>query len=142
MRLEMERDDFVKLMYERVDMETLFDVFSNSLSQTEDFVFVENDGDISIIYKEMDSGPKIINWYKLTHVGRCLNLWGFRDINELKEILDLLNKNLKEVELQEEKKMTVREVLENMKDGASILYIKNIEGTNLVLSRNMIPFLQ
>ena len=38
--------------------------------------------------------------------------------------------------------MTVREVLENMKDGASILYIKNIEGTNLVLSRNMIPFLQ
>lgn len=36
--------------------------------------------------------------------------------------------------------MTVREALENMKDGASILYIKNIEGTNLVLSRNMIPF--
>lgn len=99
MWLKMERDDFVKLMYERVDMETLFDVFSNSLSQTEDFVFVENDGDTSIIYKEMDSGPKIINWYKLTHVGRCLNLWGFRDINELKEILDLLNKNLKEVEL-------------------------------------------
>ena len=99
MRLEMEREDFVKLMYERVDMETLFDVFSNSLSQTEDFVFVEDGGDISIIYKEMDSGSKIINWYKLTHVGRCLNLWGFRDINELKEILDLLNENLKEVEL-------------------------------------------
>lgn len=99
MWLKMERDDFVKLMYDRVDMETLFDVFSNSLSQTEDFVFVENDGDISIIYKEMDSEPKIINWYKLTHVGRCLNLWGFRDINELKEILDLLNENLKEVEL-------------------------------------------
>lgn len=36
--------------------------------------------------------------------------------------------------------MTVREVLENMKGGASILYIKNIEGTNLVLSRNMIHF--
>lgn len=36
--------------------------------------------------------------------------------------------------------MTVREVLENMKGGASILYIKNIKGTNLVLSRNMIPF--
>lgn len=99
MRLEMERDDFVKLMYERVDMETLFDVFSNSLSQTEDFVFVEEGGEVSIIYKEMDSESKIINWYKLTHVGRCLNLWGFRDINELKEILDLLNKNLKEVEL-------------------------------------------
>ena len=99
MRLEMEREDFVKLMYERVDMETLFDVFSNSLSQTEDFVFVEADGEVSIIYKEMDSEPKIINWYKLTHVGGCLNLWGFRDINELKEILDLLNKNLKEAEL-------------------------------------------
>lgn len=99
MRLEMERDDFVKLMYERVDMETLFDVFSNSLSQTMDFVFIENDGEVSIIYKDMDSEPKIINWYKLTHVGRCLNLWGFRDINELKEILDLLNENLKEVEL-------------------------------------------
>lgn len=99
MRLEMEREDFVKLMYERVDMETLFDVFSNSLSQTEDFVFVEDGGEVSIIYKEMDSEPKIINWYKLTHVGRCLNLWGFRDINELKEILDLLNENLKEVEL-------------------------------------------
>lgn len=99
MRLEMERDDFVKLMCERVDMETLFDVFSNSLSQTMDFVFIENDGEVSIIYKDMDSEPKIINWYKLTHVGRCLNLWGFRDINELKEILDLLNENLKEVEL-------------------------------------------
>lgn len=99
MRLEMGREDFVKLMYERVDMETLFDVFSNSLSQTEDFVFVEDGGEVSIIYKEMDSEPKIINWYKLTHVGRCLNLWGFRDINELKEILDLLNENLKEVEL-------------------------------------------
>lgn len=36
--------------------------------------------------------------------------------------------------------MTVREVLENMQGGASILYIKNIEGTNLVLSRNMIHF--
>jgi hypothetical protein len=36
--------------------------------------------------------------------------------------------------------MTVREVLENMIGGASILYIKNIKGTNLVLSRNMIPF--
>lgn len=36
--------------------------------------------------------------------------------------------------------MTVREVLENMKGGASILYIKGIEGANLVLSRNMIPF--
>lgn len=95
----MGREDFVKLMYERVDMETLFDVFSNSLSQTEDFVFVEDGGEVSIIYKEMDSEPKIINWYKLTHVGRCLNLWGFRDINELKEILDLLNENLKEVEL-------------------------------------------
>lgn len=99
MWLKMERDDFVKLMYERVDMETLFDVFSNSLSQTMDFVFIENDGEVSIIYKDMDSEPKIINWYKLTHVGRCLNLWGFRDINELKEILNLLNENLKEVEL-------------------------------------------
>lgn len=36
MWLKMEREDFVKLMYERVDMETLFDVFSNSLSQTEE----------------------------------------------------------------------------------------------------------
>lgn len=36
--------------------------------------------------------------------------------------------------------MTVREILENMEGGASILYIKDIEGANLVLSRNMIPF--
>lgn len=97
MRLEMEREDFVKLMYERVDMETLFDVFSNSLSQTEDFVFVENDGDISIIYKDMDSEPKIINWYKLTHVGRCLNLWGFKNVEELENILDDLDDDLKRI---------------------------------------------
>ena len=90
----MERDDFVKLMYERVDMETLFDVFSNSLSQTEDFLFVEDGGEVSIIYKEMDSEPKIINWYKLTHVGRCLNLWGFKNVEELKDILDDLNDDL------------------------------------------------
>lgn len=36
--------------------------------------------------------------------------------------------------------MTVREVLESMKGGASILYIKHVKGTNLVLSRSMIPF--
>lgn len=36
--------------------------------------------------------------------------------------------------------MTVREVLESMKDGATILYIKNVKGTNVTLSRNMIPF--
>jgi hypothetical protein len=102
MRLEMEREDFVKLMYERVDMETLFDVFSNSLSQTEDFVFVEDDGEVSIIYKEMDSEPKIINWYKLTHVGRCLNLWGFKNVEELENILDDLNDDLKRIKGDEE----------------------------------------
>lgn len=98
MKLEMERDDFVKLMYERVDMETLFDVFSNSLSQTMDFVFVEDGGEVSIIYKEMDSEPKIINWYKLTHVGRCLNLWGFKNVEELENILDDLNDDLERIE--------------------------------------------
>lgn len=36
--------------------------------------------------------------------------------------------------------MTVREVLESMKDGATILYIKNVKGTDVTLSRNMIPF--
>lgn len=97
MRLEMGREDFVKLMYERVDMETLFDVFSNSLSQTEDFVFVEDGGEVSIIYKEMDSGPKIINWYKLTHVGRCLNLWGFKNVEKLENILDDLNDDLERI---------------------------------------------
>lgn len=97
MRLEMERDDFVKLMYERVDMETLFDVFSNSLSQTEDFVFVEDGVEVSIIYKEMDSEPKIINWYKLTHVGRCLNLWGFKNVEKLENILDDLNDDLERI---------------------------------------------
>lgn len=98
MKLEMERDDFVKLMYERVDMETLFDVFSSSLSQTMDFVFVEDGGEVSIIYKEMDSEPKIINWYKLTHVGRCLNLWGFKNVEELENILDDLNDDLERIE--------------------------------------------
>ena len=102
MWLKMEREDFVKLMYERVNMETLFDVFSNSLSQTEDFVFVENSGDVSIIYKDMDSEPKIINWYKLTHVGRCLNLWGFKNVEELENILDDLNDDLKRIKGDEE----------------------------------------
>lgn len=102
MWLKMEREDFVKLMYERVDMETLFDVFSNSLSQTEDFVFIENDGEVSIIYKDMDSEPKIINWYKLTHVGRCLNLWGFKNVEELENILDDLNDDLKRIKGDEE----------------------------------------
>lgn len=97
MRLGMGREDFVKLMYERVDMETLFDVFSNSLSQTEDFVFVEDGGEVSIIYKEMDSEPKIINWYKLTHVGRCLNLWGFKNVEKLENILDDLNDDLERI---------------------------------------------
>lgn len=98
MKLEMEREDFVKLMYEMVDMETLFDVFSNSLSQTMDFVLVEDGGEVSIIYKEMDSEPKIINWYKLTHVGRCLNLWGFKNVEELENILDDLNDDLERIE--------------------------------------------
>lgn len=99
MKLEMECDDFVKLMYERVDMDKLFDIFDGYLSQTTDFVFLRNEDEVSIIFKQLDGEPKIINLYKLTHVGRYLNLWGFENVNELKEILDLLNINLKEAEL-------------------------------------------
>lgn len=99
MKLEMEREDFVKLMYEMVDMDKLFDIFDVYLTQTTDFVFLRNEDDISIIFKQLDGEPKIINWYKLTHIGRYLNLWGFENVNELKEILDLLNINLKEAKL-------------------------------------------
>lgn len=100
MELDMKREDFVKLMYDKVDMDKLYDMFDSYLTQTTDFVFLRSNGeDVSIIFKKLDSEPKIINWYKLAHIGRYLNLWGFRSINELEYILDLLNKNLKEVEL-------------------------------------------
>lgn len=99
MKLEMEREDFVKLMYEMVDMDKLFDIFDGYLTQTTDFVFLRNEDDVSIIYKELDSEPKIINWYKLTHVGRCLNLWGFKSVDDLRGTLNTLNEDLKEAEL-------------------------------------------
>lgn len=95
MRLEMERDDFVKLMYEKVDMDKLYDKFDSYLSQTMNFVFLRNEDDVSIIDKALDREPKIINWFKLTHVGRCLNLWGFESIEELGYVLEDLNEDLK-----------------------------------------------
>lgn len=102
---EIKQGDCIELMKnlpnKSIDM-ILCDLPYGTTKNKWDFVFVENDGEVSIIYKEMDSEPKIINWYKLTHVGRCLNLWGFKNVEELENILDDLDDDLKRIKGDEE----------------------------------------
>ena len=72
--------------------------WSGGLLQTESFlIHNEPGGDISIIDKDsLDSIPKVINWYKYTHIGRALNVHGFKDVEELKETIELLREELEE----------------------------------------------
>lgn len=88
-QLEITREDFVKLLgdYDLIDI--ILDKLDSPLSETESFIFSNMiGGDVSIIDKySLDRTPKIINWYKQTHIGRCLNLYGFSNIDELKDTL-------------------------------------------------------
>ena len=94
------REDFVKLVSADGLIDRILDSvdYSGGFLQTETFIIHnEPGGDISIIDKySLDRTPKVINWYKYTHVGRALNVYGFKDVEELKTALVLLNVELED----------------------------------------------
>lgn len=98
MELEMERETFCKFMYHYVkDMDTLLDILDCGLYETDNFIFTQWEQDCSIIYQKLDEEPKVINWYKQNHLGRCLHLWGFEDIHDFIRTLALLNEDINEL---------------------------------------------
>lgn len=96
----MNRQGFCELI-ERLDMgELILDAFDEGV-QTEEFALIRYEEDVSIIRKSsLDDVPQVINWYKYTHIGRALNLYGFEDEAEVEEFL----KELKEELLKEMRK--------------------------------------
>lgn len=88
-QLEIDRDDFVNLLKEYDLINPILDQLDVPLSETESFIFSNmNGGDVSIIDKySLDRTPKIINWYKQAHVGRCLNLYGFSNEDDFRNTL-------------------------------------------------------
>ena len=99
--MKIERDEFVKFMKHENTIELLFMGFEylGDLFQTESFIFYNDcGGDVSIIDKyTLDrEKPRIVNWYKLYHVGRCLNITGFEDMEDLEAWRSELNEELKD----------------------------------------------
>ena len=95
---EVNRSRFVELMNRHPDMlELVFDQFEDgSLSQVESFVFIRWEDDVTILdASTLDSTPRYVNWYKLYHVGRCVNIMGFAEEDSLIKFLDLLYDTLK-----------------------------------------------
>ncbi len=96
--IKIERNDFVELLENKGLVEPILNTFDKygALFQSENFIFYNDvDGDVSIIFKEMDTTPKVINWYKLTHIGRSLNLHGFNNFEDLEYFLETLKEDLK-----------------------------------------------
>ena len=96
--IKIERYEFVGLLENKDLVEPILNAFDEhgALFQTENFIFYNDvDGDVSIIFKELDITPKVINWYKLTHIGRSLNLNGFNNFEDLEYFLEILKEDLK-----------------------------------------------
>ena len=94
----LNRDEFVKVLKEYGCTDLILDVFDyGSLHETETFIFHnEPSGDVSIIDKTtLDSKPRVINWYKLTHIGRALNIYGFNSWEEFVDTLHNIRDELK-----------------------------------------------
>ena len=65
--------------------------------QTDSFIIFYDcyNEDLFIIYKSIDN-IKMLCWYKLWHVGRCFNLIGINNKEELEEFFKELGSELKE----------------------------------------------
>lgn len=79
------REEFVSFMKKDGLIDMVFLAFEevSSLFETETYIFHNNyNGDVSIIDKySLDKRfPRVINWYKLYHVGRALSITGFDDM--------------------------------------------------------------
>ena len=95
MKLILEREQFCTLIEQYNLVGLLMDKLDIELSRTENFLFFADENeDVSIISRNLDEQPKIINWYKKAHIGRCLNLWGFESEAELESFLATLKDDL------------------------------------------------
>jgi hypothetical protein len=95
----MERDKFRRIFAAFDPDDMILDLFDNgSLFETESYILHnEQNGDVSIIDKlSLDGTPRVINWYKLTHIGRALNLYGFKNEMEVRVMIISVVRELKE----------------------------------------------
>lgn len=106
MRYQIERDDFCKLMKECDPQDKILEVFENwTICQTDTYLFIHNEEDVSIIDKDSldKKHPRIINWYKLYHYGRCLNIPHLESIKNyelrIEEVRWMLNHIVEEITL-------------------------------------------
>lgn len=96
-KLNISRERFCALLMELDLTELILDAFDDGV-QTEEFALIRYEEDVSIIRKSsLDGVPQVINWYKYTHIGRCLNCYGFENEYELRDVLTELKEELLEV---------------------------------------------
>lgn len=92
------RDEFINMLVKFDKSELIVRKFEETfnVSETESYVFIRYESDVTIIEKaSLDKCPKIINWYKLYHFGRALNLNGFSNQKEIQEFISEVVSELK-----------------------------------------------
>lgn len=100
--MKMERERFVEIFnrYNLTDvLDELFEKKDSYLIETANFIIHYNTTweEAALISQDFDNDPKIINWYKLYHVGRALNLYGFENEEQVDEFLCKLREDIKEM---------------------------------------------
>ena len=87
MKAEIDRELISELFEKYIDYDKFEDIVYGD-GQTDSFIlFYEfSNEQMFIIYKDIDN-IKMICWYKLWHVGRCFNIIGINNKEELEEFL-------------------------------------------------------
>lgn len=94
MKNEIDRDLISNLFDKYIDYDKFEDIVYGD-RQTKSFIifYDYNNGYLFIIYKDIDN-IKMLCWYKLWHVGRCFNLIGINNKEELEEFFKELGSEL------------------------------------------------
>ena len=98
----IEREEFTEIFNKYIDYD-LFEKVMYDKNETDSFYILYDVWDeiLNILSKDtLDHHLKMISWYKVWHVGRCLNLEGFKNKEEIEEFLIELGQELKEEDKQ------------------------------------------
>lgn len=96
MKAEINRELISELFDKYIDYDKFEDIVYGD-KQTDSFIIFYEfyNEQMFIIYKDIDN-IKMICWYKLWHVGRCYNIIGINNKEELEEFFKELGSELKE----------------------------------------------
>lgn len=98
--VKIDRERFCEIMKRFDKDKCIITAFENNgcLFKSDNYIFInEWNGDVSIIDQyTLDNTPKLINWYKLYHLGRCLNVYGFNSELDICRFIFKVIKELKE----------------------------------------------